>query len=167
MAKIIIQTELVLRTYPFLFNKISQTCQTNPNLSPRSLKEISQAYNEKRLLLALDKTKVVGWLLRIPYNSAGQELAAGYVLKAYRSKGVFNKLLKAALEYSSISLVVTFNYPLANYLTQKMGFKNSSLWEAIKISKGTFLLHRLSITRVKAIKKHYQTCTPVYIIFRK
>ena len=167
MAQITIKTTIEKTNVESLLNQIYQVCRTDSNLSPRSKEELVNTYNKGRLLIALDNSFVVGWLLRIPHNQKFQELAAGYVIESYRSKGVFGELLKEAFKYAPVSSIVTFNYPFADYLLNKFGFRKSSLWEAFKLSNGKFLVHRFNINRLKAIKKHYQTSKPIYTLYEK
>ena len=167
MAQIKIKTSIEKNKVKALLNKIYTVCRTDPNLSPRPMNELENAYKRKHLLIAFNGSSAVGWLLRIPYNNSCQELAAGYVLEKYRSQGIFEKLLLAALPYLNSSIIVTFNYRFANYLLQKMSFEESSLIEAVKLSKGKFLINRIKFDRIKAIKNHYQTGKPIYVIYRQ
>lgn len=167
MAEIRVKTRVDNKRVNDLIDKIYKTCATEPNLSYRPKKELLEAYNGDRLLIATDRAIITGWLLIVPYNKNFQELATGYVVESYRSKGVFNKLLQEAFDYAPTSLIVTFNQPFADYLLRKIGFKNSSLWEAIILSRGKFLLNRLNIGRLKAIRKHYKTGKPVYTVFTR
>ena len=150
-----------------VINKIQKACITNPNLSPRTKNELMTACKDKRLIIAINNSSPVGWLLRLPYTNGSQELAAVYVVDSHRSKGIFTKLLKRATKEAKISLLVTFNKQLANYLINKQDFKRSSLWEAVKISKGQFLLDRLNINRLIAIAKHLTRSNPIYLIFNR
>lgn len=167
MAKIIVKTKIDNNKVDNLIDQIHRTCEAEPNLSPRPKKELQKAYANNRLLIATDGASIVGWLLIIIYDRNFQELASGYVIESYRSKGVFNKLLQKAFEFAPVSSIVTFNYSFVSYLLNKVGFKKSSLWEAIKLSRGKFLLNRLSISRIKAIRNHYQTARPIYAVFIK
>ena len=166
MAQIVIKTIIAKNKTEAVINKVFTVCQNEPNLSPRSKKELENAYNKNNLLIAIAESKIVGWLLKIPYNQKFQELAAGYVIKSYRSKGVFKHLLYEAFKSAPMSTIVTFNYNLSNYLINKIGFKKSSLWETIKLSRGKFLLNRLNLQRITAIRKHYQKSKPMYTIHR-
>lgn len=166
MAQITIKTSIEQAKVDSLLNQIYRVCRTDPNLSPRPRKEFESAYKKGRLLIALNGSSVVGWLLRIPYNQKFQELAAGYVIESHRSKGVFRKLLQDAFKYVPVSSIVTFNYPFADYLLNKIGFRKSSLWEAIKLSNGKFLINRLNTNRIKAIRIHYQSNKPVYTLYQ-
>jgi len=165
MAQIAIRTSVDKNRIDSLINQIHRTCLREPNLSPRPKNELETAYKERRLLIATDGLSIVGWLLILPYTERFQELAAGYVIESYRSKGIFRKLLQEAFRYAPISSIVTFNYPFANYLLKKIGFRKSSLWESIKLSNSKFLLNRLNLQRLKAIKKHYQANKPIYTIY--
>lgn len=148
-----------------LLHLIYKTCLSDSNLSPRPKGELEKAYKEGYLLIAIDGSSIIGWLLRIPYTQRFQELASGYVIESYRSKGVFKKLLLEAFKHAPISSIVTFNYPFAHYLLKKNGFRKSSLREAVKFSHGRFLLNRLHFQRLKAIKRHYQKNSPIYTIY--
>lgn len=167
MAQIEIKTSIDKDEVEKLLNQIYKVCGTDSNLSPRPRQELEDAYKDKNLLIALEGSSIVGWLLRIPYNQKFQELAAGYVIESHRSKGVFGKLLQEAFKHAPAFSIVTFNYLFADYLINKIGFRKSSLWEAIKLSKGKFLLNRLNIKRLKAIGKHYQTNKPLYTLYTK
>jgi len=167
MAQITVRTSIDKENVETLLDQIYKACRTNPNLSPRPREELENAYKEKNLLIAVDGSITVGWLLRIPYTQKFQELASCYVIESYRSKGVFRKLLQEAFKYATLSSIVTFNYPFVNYLLKKIGFRKSSLWEAIRLSNGKFLINRLNVQRLKAIRKHYQTNKPLYTIYVK
>ena len=166
MAQIKIQTSIDQERIESLLNKIYAACRTDPNLSPRPMSELKNAYKKKNILIATYGSSIVGWVLRIPFNKICQELAAGYVVEKYRSQGVFEKLLHAALPYANSSIIVTFNYPFANYLIKKEAFKKSSLVEAVKLSKGKFLINRINLDRIKAIRNYYQTNKPIYTIYK-
>lgn len=165
MEQVEIRTSVNKKNVESLLNQVYQICQSDPNLSPRPKDELEKAYKAGRLLIAVDESSVIGWLLRIPYTQRFQELASGYVIESYRSKGVFEKLLQEAFKYAPVSSIVTFNYSFAHYLLKKIGFKKSSLWDAIKFSNGKFLLNRFRFKRLKAIGKHYQTNSPLYTIY--
>lgn len=146
---------------------VYQTCRSEPNLSPRPKTEIRKAYDDNRFLIAMDGEKPVGWLILIPYTKRFQELAAGFVLESYRSKGIFLKLVRKGLACAPISILVTFNRALERHLHAQPGFRTSSFWEALKLSNGRFFLDRLNFERLKAISSHYQICKPKYLIFKK
>jgi GNAT superfamily N-acetyltransferase len=165
MAQIIIKTSIDKNNVEAFLDKVYIACKTDPNLSFRPMSEIINAYKKELLLIATENSSAVGWLLRIPFNKNCQELAAGYVLKKYRSLGIFNKLIEKALSYSQSSIIVTFNYRLAEFLMQKKGFKKSSLIEAIRLSKARFLFNRMNFGRVKSIHKHYRKSKPIYVVF--
>ena len=150
-----------------VINKIQKACITNPNLSPRTKNELMTACKDKRLIIAINNSSPVGWLLRLPYANGSQELAAAYVVDSHRSKGIFTKLVNEATKQVKVSLLVTFNKKLANYLINKQDFKRSSLWGAVKISKGQFLFDRLNINRLIAIAKHFSKSNPTYLIFNR
>jgi len=167
MEEIVIKTSIEKDKLNAIIDQIYNVCRTDPYLSPCSKKELLKAYEKKNLFLAFYKDVVVGWLLKVPFNKSCQELAAGYVIESYRPKGVFNKLLTNALPLSRSSIIVTFNYPFAKYLLWKTGFRNSSLIEAIKLSRGKFIFNRVKIERIKAIYKHYQQNKPIYTIYNQ
>lgn len=146
---------------------VYKTCKSEPNLSPRSKDKLRKAYDKNQFLIATDDKNLIGWLMLIPYTNKVQELAAGFVLEPYRSKGIFSKLIQMGLAYAPISILVTFNRTLERHLNSQNGFRNSSFWEILKLSNGRFLLDRLNLERLKAINSHYQTGKPKYLIFEK
>lgn len=150
-----------------LIQAVYKACKTESNLSPRPKNELRKAYDEGRILIAVDQSNPVGWLIVLPYTNKMQELAAGFVVDTYRSKGVFTQLIKKALTHAQVSMLVTFNKSLHNHLTNEVGFENSSLWEAIILSRGKFLLNRLNLERIKAINNHYQASKPKYLIYKR
>lgn len=149
-----------------LIQAVFEACKSESNLSPRPKKELKKAYDEGRIIIALDHSNLIGWIMLIPYTSDVQELAAGFVVDKYRSQGIFTHLIKKAVLRAQVSLLVTFNKSLYNHLTHE-GFKNSSLWEVIKLSRGKFLLNRLNLERIKAINNHYQANKPKYLIYKR
>ena len=167
MAQITIKTTIEKTNVESLLNQIYQVCRTDSNSSPRPIDELENAYKKSLLLVAINGSTVVGWLLRIPYTKEFQELAAGYVIESHRSKGVFGRLLQEAFKHAPVSSIVTFNYTFADYLLNKIGFRKSSLWEAIKLSKGKFLINRLNIKRLKAIRNHFKTNKPLYTLYTR
>lgn len=167
MADVIVSTTIPQDTVDAFVKKVYETCKTDVHLSYRSMLEISTAYQNNLLLIARDKEVVVGWLMRIPYTNTFQELAACFVEKPHRSKGVFGKLIEQALLYTHSSCIVTFNSALARHLLHTSHFRISSLREATWFSKGKFLTHRLSLSRLSSIKNHYKKDKPIYIIFSK
>lgn len=163
---ITIKTTIATNKLNDFLETVYKTSKSEPNLSPRSRVELKKAYDESRLLIALDGEKPIGWLMLVPYSNNVQELATGFIKEKYRSKGVFTQLIKTAIVGTRISLTVTFNKSLYNHLI-KIGFKNSSLWDAIKLSNGKFILSRLNLLRLKAINSHYQTSKPGYLICKR
>ena len=162
-----ITTELKSQDFKIVINKIQKACKTNPDLSPRTKNELMTACKDKTLIVAMNNSSLVGWVLRLPYTNGSQEIAAAYVVDSHRSKGVFTKLVNEATKQAKVSLLVTFNKKLANYLINKQDFKRSSLWGAVKISKGQFLFDRLNINRLIAIAKHFSKSNPTYLIFNR
>lgn len=160
-------TEINSSNLESVINKIQNVCRSEPNLSPRPKNQLISAYQQSRLLLAMNNSSLVGWILRLPYANKSQELAAAYVEDAHRSNGIFTKLLREAIKEADISIIVTFNKRLANYLLNKRGFKKSSLWEVVKISNGQFLIERLKLERLFAIFNNYKRSSPTYLIFEK
>ena len=150
-----------------IINTILKISKTDPNLSPRTRSELVNTYKKRRLLIAMDSSTPIGWILRVPYSNNAQELAAAYVVEPDRSKGIFTKLLREAVKSAKISILVTFNKQLASYLINKLGFQESSFWEVIKISKGKFLIDRLNAERLIAIVKHFTKNSPTYLIFNR
>ncbi|KKQ77376.1 MAG: hypothetical protein UT00_C0013G0007 [Parcubacteria group bacterium GW2011_GWA1_38_7] len=150
-----------------LIQTIYKTCKSESNLSLRPKNELRKTYDEGRILIAVDRSSLVGWLMLLPYTNKVQELAAGFVVDTYRSKGVFTQLIKNAVTHSQVSMLVTFNKPLYNHLINKVGFKDCSLLETIILSRGKFLLNRLNLERLKAINNHYQMNKPKYLIYKR
>jgi hypothetical protein len=165
MAQIKIQTSVEKNIVEAFLSSVYKTCKTDLNLSFRPMSEIKNAYKKGLLLIATRNSSIVGWLLRIPFNKSFQELAAGYVIEKYRSLGIFNLLIQKGLSYSRSSVIVTFNYRLAEFLIKKMKFKKSSLIETTKLSKAKFLFNRINFGRIKAIYRHYQKNKPIYVIY--
>lgn len=164
---ITIKTKIKNNRVEPLIQTIYQTCKTDPHLSPRSKEELFKAYKKGYFLIVVNGSLPVGWIMRIPLTKDVQELAAGYVVDAYRAKGVFTQLLLKSFNYTTISIIVTFNKKLAKYLKNKIGFEKTTFWKILKISKGKFVLNRLNIDRLKAIKRHYQTGRPIYLVHYK
>jgi GNAT superfamily N-acetyltransferase len=151
---------------PF-FRTISHICSSEKYLSPRSCAELRERYMRHELLIAHDEHHVlVGWLMRIPYTPQVQEIASGYVLPEYRSRGVFRTLLHTLLPCTSRSIIATFHYPLAESLF-RIGFTETTLRHITTITRCQFILHRLSIQRLFAIRNHYKTHPPRYCIYEQ
>lgn len=162
-----IKNKLVDSEVQPLIQTIYKTCKSESNLSPRPKNELRKAYAEGKILIAVDGSKPVGWLMLLPYTNKVQELAAGFVIDSYRSRGLFTQLIKKAVTHSQVSMLVTFNKSLYSHLINKVGFKYCSFLEAIILSRGKFLLNRLNLERLKTINNHYQTNKPKYLIYKR
>lgn len=167
MAQITIQNKIEKNKKHQLINYIYHVCQTNPNLSPRSKKEIINSYENGFLLIALDGSTIAGWVMRIPYTKNFQELAAGYIEERYQTRGIFTKLINTATLFTPLSLLVTFNISFAESLIKKGHCTKSSLLKAILLSRGIFLLSRINKKRLLAIQRHYKTSNAVYVLFNR
>lgn len=150
---------------PTFLEQIQQTCMNDGQLAYRSMRELQKAYDAGNLLMVTAGTRLVGWILRIRYTPHLQELAAGFVLPEYRDRGVFEQLLERNLKLCDRSLIVTFSPRLASYLQNKMHFRQSTLWEMVRLSFGLFLLHRMNLGRIKSIQNHLRTATPIYTLY--
>ncbi len=147
-----------------LISKIYSICSDHPYLATRTKKELQDAYDENRLLVAYDNLKIVGWVMRISLSAGKQELASAYIEENYRRKGIFRKLLTDGLGKTQTSVLVTYQSALAPFLLET-GFVRSSFVEVLKVGGIRFLTNRLNPRRLASIGNHYKKLRPMYFVY--
>ncbi len=144
--------------------RVFETCSHEPNLSYRKWSEIDQWYRNGNILFALCGDEPVGWLVGILHGTA-IELAAGYIAEGWRSKGIFQALVRTSLdEYDGSAVVATFNVRLAELLMERFRFERCSLWSLCRLTRGRFIWSRLHPKRIFAIGKHLEERKPIYLV---
>lgn len=149
-----------------LILKVFFICSDHPYLATRTKKELQDAYDENRLLVAYDNLEIVGWIMRISLSTGKQELASAYVEESYRRKGIFKKLLAQGLGKAQTSVFVTYNSALATFLLDA-GFVKSSFIEVLRIGGIKFLTNRFNLGRLVSIGNHYKTLRPMYFVYNQ
>ena len=74
----------------------------SPNAILSTKKEVGDAIKEKRVIVAADDDKIIGFLLYKFWSKDSCELDSIYVLKRYREHGIGNKLVKRFLSLKPI-----------------------------------------------------------------
>lgn len=147
--------------------EIQRVVLATPSLTPRPEQELRAALRSYHLAVAQDKGKIIGWLLSTPYSSATQELGMAYIMPTHRSTGLLQCLIDELIERRPISIAVTYEMALKKSLMKHWGFEPSTLREFIFVSKGRFLLNRLtSVRSVGAVISHTSKKKPLYLINR-
>lgn len=151
-----------------ILSEISRVVHAVPSLTPRPKSELRAALQSRNLAVALDRDEVVGWLLATPFSSKVQELGMAYIEPAYRDAGILKRLIDELIDRRSISVAVTYETRLQASLMKHWGFEPSSLRECVRLSKGKFLLHRLtSLRSLSAIVRHTIKKKPMYLVYRE
>lgn len=127
--------------------EIQSIVLATPSLTPRPEQELRAALRSHHMAIALDRGKIVGWLLSTPYNSETHELGMAYIEPIYRNTGMLRRLINELIGGRPVTIAVTYEMVLKKSLMKHWSFKASSLREFIFVSKGRFLLNRLTSAR--------------------
>jgi len=94
-----------------------------------------------------------------------QELGFLYVDRSVRKEGVLSEVLDLGLRLAPCSVAVTFREDFAQFLVRERGFRAATLAELIRVSRGWFLLRRLTPTRLATALRRTSRKTPYFLIY--
>ncbi len=135
-----------------------------PELTPRTETQLLALIESGNLAVAWDNGTIIGWLIATPYTTDVQEIGTAYVEPKYRSRGIINQLVEVLLPRKKYTVAVTYQPRLVTFLTDKYGFRDSSLAECVVMSRGKFVLWRLlDKNSRRAVTRHLATEQPHYV----
>jgi len=150
-----------------LAEEIRSIARTHPEVSERSARRLVRALGHGRLAIATDDSRVVGWFLSEGSGFAPHELGYLFVEPRFRSGEVFDRMLGLLLEIESRAVAVTFRPAFAAWLERSYGFERASLGRVVMLSRGAFLLRRLTPARIVAVARHTTAASPIYLTWRR
>jgi hypothetical protein len=150
-----------------LAEEIRSIAREHPEVSARSARRLVRALRHGRLAIATDDSRVVGWFLSEGSGFAPHELGYLFVDPRFRTGEVFDRMLALLLEIESRAVAVTFRPAFAAWLERSYGFERASLGRVAMLSRGTFLLRRLTPARIVAVARHTTAASPVYLTWRR
>lgn len=159
-----IQARLSDLEYRKVIKQISQWYASSSSVAPRSIAELKLFWNDGSLWLAIDNTRVVGCLLKVPLGQGIFELAGGYVDMRVRDQGILAGLLTATILDEETYVVATFLPWMDIYLREVWKFRTSSLWKIIWRTRGIFLRQRLSLHRLQSVWEQSQGGAVYYLL---
>ena len=147
--------------------EIRSIARAHPEVSERSARQLRRALRADRLAVATDDGHVVGWFLSESGMGGAHELGYLFVESSFRTGEVFDRMLAQLLEIERRAVAVTFRPGLADWLERSYGFERASLGSVIALSRGTFLMRRLSPVRLRAVARHTSEATPIYLTWTR
>jgi hypothetical protein len=150
-----------------VIGQIRALAAAEPTISPRSASQLRRALVSGRLAVARADGTVVGWFLAESCGSGVPELGFLFVAPEYRDGELFRRMLNLLLLNSPRAVAVTFRPDFALWLRRSFGFRESTLAEVSRATRGTFLLRRLTPPRLLAVAQHTATAKPVYLIYHR
>jgi len=150
-----------------LADEIRSIARRHPEVSERSARLLVRALGHGRLAIATDDGRVVGWFLSEGSGFAPHELGYLFVEPRFRRGEVFDRMLALLLEIESRAVAVTFRPAFASWLERSYGFERSSLGRVVYLSRGAFLLRRLTPARIAAVARHTTAASPIYLTWQR
>lgn len=133
-------------------------------LSPRTWKELTEAYDAGNVCLALSHDEVVGWVLCLPRGRRAQELAGAYVAPELRGSRITSALLREALGRRLFTVCVTSDPKLTKYL-RWWGFQTCSPRRLVKITGLSMLWDRISPSRLRFGRSYVRVAAFQLLVF--
>jgi hypothetical protein len=164
---VVVTTAFPVDRHDALAEEIRSIARAHPEVSERSVRRLRGALRDKRLAIATDEGRVVGWFLSEGRGRAPHELGYLFVERAFRTGDVFDRMLALLLEIEPRAVAVTFRPAFASWLERSYGFERASFWRVVSVSKGTFLFRRLTVARLAAVVRHTSAAAPVYLTWRR
>lgn len=151
-----------------LVNNIREIMRDVTSITPRDEKQLLTLLDSNDIALAFDNTKLVGWVVAVPYSSNVQELGMAYTLPEYRKQGIFVQMIDLLINKRPVSIAITYENQLVEQLARNWKFEPSSLLKFVTLTNGKFIADRLrSIQTIKTILTHVSHAKPVYLIRNK
>ena len=150
-----------------LADEIRSIARQHPEVSERSARRLVRALRHGRLAIATDDTRVVGWFLSEGSGFAPHELGYLFVEPRFRTGEIFDRMLALLLEIESRAVAVTFRPAFAAWLERSYGFERTSLGRVTMLSRGTFVLRRLTPARIVAVARHTAASPPIYLTWQR
>lgn len=145
-----------------LLTWVHRTLREDRDLSPRTTEELTQAYDEGRLLVFERDGEPVGWVLRVPLGPEVQELAGAYVRPESRG-GVVDVVLGALLDAAPVTVCATSNRRLAAHLRKVWGFRPCPPGRLLRLTGGRILADRLRPGRLRYARGYLRAAVPTLL----
>lgn len=164
---VVVATAFARERHHALAEEIRSIAHAQPEVSERSARRLRRALSDRRLAVAIDDGRVVGWFLSEGRGGAPHELGYLFVARPFRTGYVFDRMLAQLLELQPRAVAVTFRPAFAAWLERSYGFERASLGRVVALSRGTFLLRRLTPARLSAVVRHTSEAAPIYLTWRR
>jgi hypothetical protein len=164
---VVVATAFPAGRHRALVDEIRSIARAHPELSERSVRSLRRALRHERLAVAVDDGRVVGWFLSEGTGWAPHELGFLFVERPFRTGQVFDRMLSELLEIEPRAVAATFRPAFAEWLQRSYGFERVSLGRVVALSRGTFLLRRLTPARLSAVARHTSSAAPIYLSWRR
>jgi len=147
--------------------EISYTSELEEKLTPRTKKSLYKRLNRRELVLVLDDNDLAAWGVVEPLGKNWFELGMTYVKPEYRATEAFQLLARELVLRKDSVLFATYDRKLFDYVQREFGFRESSLSEVLQLSGNRFLLKRLNLDSIKAIRSRLATSKPIYAVLER
>ena len=147
-----------------IVDAIVRAQRSTTSIAPRSRRALHKAADRGLLIAAHRGGVLVGWAIAEPSGAGVVELGSLFVLPGVRDGYAVRELTALGTALSGTCVVVTMDARLARWLRREWDFAPSTLWEVIKVTRGTFLVRRLAPWRLVAALRHVATGSPHYLI---
>ena len=151
--------------YEEIADTIVSVCGATPSLTPRTRRSVLASLRRGDISLAYEEDQLIGWLLATPYTSDAQELGMAYVYPEFRGMGILSRLIEPLIDKRPVTIAATYELRLAEMLQTQWSFRQSSLREFSRKTRGAFVLERLRTpAMLYAVVRHVSTSKPTYLI---
>jgi hypothetical protein len=135
-----------------------------PELTPRSRETLVDALADGRLVMAFVDGELAGWGLREPLGRNLVELGLTYTKPQFRSEPVLRGVAELLVAPGNSCVLATYEPRIIAYMVRRFGFRQCTLGEIVRRSRGRFLFKRFDRASRAAIRSRLKHRTPHYAI---
>lgn len=159
-----IVTELPAETAANTLSEIHAISTATAELTPRSMAVLERALADGRLVIGFVDGTLAGWGLKEPLGRGVFELGMAYTKPEFRGFPVFVGVTQRLVAPGSTYVFATYDPKAVAYMRRRFGFRETTLGEVVRRSRGRFLLKRLDRASRRSIASRIATLTPKYAI---
>ncbi|MFM6980062.1 MAG: hypothetical protein ACKOWE_01490 [Micrococcales bacterium] len=159
--------QLPRETFDKVLDEISFLGGIEEKLTPRTKKYLLKRLHNKQLIMAFEEQALAGWGLVEPLATGVVEIGFLYVKPEFRDTNAFHDLARELVLRKETVLFATYDRKLFDYVRRTYNFKESTLKEFQRLSRGRFVLKRLNLDALRSIGSRLKTTKPIYALLER
>lgn len=147
-----------------LSDLIYNAINLEPNLSYRSLLEITSFIKNQELYTLCDNHELVSFLFATPLTTEMMELHSLFTYLKFRRQNYMRTLLEQVLRDEKGSFLAVTFHSYTKILLSQLGFREISFSDISYKARFSFLKKRLSVKRLLSIFNYMKKSKPIFLL---